>query len=433
MLSGIVQLADINDFINPSQSCVKPLIDKNSTSTKINLADCLACNGCVTSAETILIQEHSLDKHFELSKGKLSLLLFSNQVLESLSSYYKISYQKCIEVINLILKPDFIFSLDDIINYTLNLCYEEFVKRKNSIICSECPGWICYAEKKVGKIAFEFMSTIKSPQQIMSIILRSVLEAKNINSDDVYICSLMQCFDKKIESVRNKNEINCVLSTIEIKELFEKAYKENTSSIKNVLSLNSFINILNEFTEEISKSVNLKECIIQKNTFSFMNPVYHSKENFSSNSYVEYFIYRILKEHPNYLIERKEGKNIDIREITIYTDKKEIFSKFCVAYGFRNIQNIVRNLKRKKINYDYIELMACPGGCINGGGQLREESSVPRKLLNEINERIQKDKDYYSQFIMNDYSLINIYVSQKKEQFLQQFHEIEYSMTDLKW
>ena len=120
MLSGIVQLADINDFINPSQSCVKPLIDKNSTSTKINLADCLACNGCVTSAETILIQEHSLDKHFELSKGKLSLLLFSNQVLESLSSYYKISYQKCIEVINLILKPDFIFSLDDIINYTLN-------------------------------------------------------------------------------------------------------------------------------------------------------------------------------------------------------------------------------------------------------------------------------------------------------------------------
>ena len=34
---------------------------------------------------------------------------------------------------------------------------------------------------------------------------------------------------------------------------------------------------------------------------------------------------------------------------------------------------------------------------------------------------------------MNDYSLINIYVSQKKEQFLQQFHEIEYSMTDLKW
>ena len=187
MLSGIVQLADINDFINPSQSCVKPLIDKNSTSTKINLADCLACNGCVTSAETILIQEHSLDKHFELSKGKLSLLLFSNQVLESLSSYYKISYQKCIEVINLILKPDFIFSLDDIINYTLNLCYEEFVKRKNSIICSECPGWICYAEKKVGKIAFEFMSKIKSPQQIMSIILRSVLEATNVNSDDVHI------------------------------------------------------------------------------------------------------------------------------------------------------------------------------------------------------------------------------------------------------
>ena len=51
MFSGVVQIADINDFINPSQSCVKPILtDNKSDSTKINLIDCLACNGCITSA-----------------------------------------------------------------------------------------------------------------------------------------------------------------------------------------------------------------------------------------------------------------------------------------------------------------------------------------------------------------------------------------------
>jgi len=45
--------------------------------------------------------------------------------------------------------------------------------------------------------------------------------------------------------------------------------------------------------------------------------------------------------------------------------------KFAAAYGFRNIQNIMMNIKRGKCDYDYIELMACPKGCLNGGGQIK--------------------------------------------------------------
>jgi iron only hydrogenase large subunit-like protein len=41
------------------------------------------------------------------------------------------------------------------------------------------------------------------------------------------------------------------------------------------------------------------------------------------------------------------------------------------CYGFRNIQNLVRKLRRGKAGYDYVEVMACPGGCVNGGGQLK--------------------------------------------------------------
>lgn len=48
-------------------------------------------------------------------------------------------------------------------------------------------------------------------------------------------------------------------------------------------------------------------------------------------------------------------------------DGKTVLS-LCRAYGFRNIQNVLRSIKRRLCKYDLIELLACPGGCTNGGG-----------------------------------------------------------------
>ena len=48
------------------------------------------------------------------------------------------------------------------------------------------------------------------------------------------------------------------------------------------------------------------------------------------------------------------------------------------CYGFRNIQNIVRQIKNKKCPYAYVEIMACPNGCVNGGGQPKSETQKPR-------------------------------------------------------
>lgn len=67
MFTGVIKLAAIDDYIAPSQECVKPLIEKAQGPLKANkngegpakatvtLNDCLACSGCVTSAETVLI------------------------------------------------------------------------------------------------------------------------------------------------------------------------------------------------------------------------------------------------------------------------------------------------------------------------------------------------------------------------------------------
>ena len=49
-----------------------------------------------------------------------------------------------------------------------------------------------------------------------------------------------------------------------------------------------------------------------------------------------------------------------------------VVMRFAKAYGFRNIQGIISNLKKDKCNLDFVEIMACPSGCNAGGGQIKD-------------------------------------------------------------
>eukprot|EP00982_Pelagococcus_subviridis_P015819 31430-Pelagococcus_subviridis.AAC.7 len=67
------------------------------------------------------------------------------------------------------------------------------------------------------------------------------------------------------------------------------------------------------------------------------------------------------------------SRNLDLKEVTLEVDGAVVL-RFAAAYGFRNIQNIVRKCKAGSVAtgdaYDFVEIMACPSGCLNGGGQL---------------------------------------------------------------
>ena len=64
--------------------------------------------------------------------------------------------------------------------------------------------------------------------------------------------------------------------------------------------------------------------------------------------------------------------------------------KFAAAYGFRNIQNIIRNIKRGKSDYDYVEIMACPSGCLNGGGQVKPKdlNMTPKDIVDHLEQQL---------------------------------------------
>jgi iron only hydrogenase large subunit-like protein len=82
-------------------------------------------------------------------------------------------------------------------------------------------------------------------------------------------------------------------------------------------------------------------------------------------------------------------KNKDLKEVHLEVNGAKVM-KFAAAYGFRNIQNLVRNIKLKKCDYDYVEIMACPGGCLNGGGQIKPKdmNMTPKDLLEALELRL---------------------------------------------
>ena len=467
MKSGIVKLIDINDYINPGQSCVKSIVEsvknkKGQEIKKITLDDCLSCTGCITSSESLLVNNCSLENHYSLLKSNynnensIKLSIISYQSLESLLIIYKqikniknndynIEYYKDISnIIGEILNIDFIIPLNNFILYTLNLCYKELLKNKekkeiDGIICSECPGWVCYAEKKIGKISFQYMSRIKSPHEISAIIIKELFRKYLINIDkDLYICSVMSCFDKKIEPIRYKTGINTVISTIELEERFKNYLNNQNNIIKNkILDINILKNNLNN--EKNIKEIKAFLYSYINNNFNDINLSLYNfpyKENFSSNYYIEFFTYMIKKANPKYYIERKDGKNNDSKEIIIYKDesKRDILFKFLISYGLRNIQNIVRMIKTKKIKYDYIEMMACPGGCINGAAQLRVDKTrddIFIDIKNGFNDltlekyNIDKSINNISQIVEElkiDITLFN-----------QSYKEADFSKSDMDW
>jgi iron only hydrogenase large subunit-like protein len=101
-------------------------------------------------------------------------------------------------------------------------------KRSLPMLASSCPGWVCYAEKTHGNFILPYISTAKSPQQIMgSLVKYELAERLGKLPDKVYHVTLMPCYDKKLEASREDfynqllqtREVDCVITSIEMEQL----------------------------------------------------------------------------------------------------------------------------------------------------------------------------------------------------------------------
>ncbi|NXG83383.1 NARFL factor, partial [Stercorarius parasiticus] len=354
---------------------------------KITLNDCLACSGCITSAESVLITQQS---HEELCKmlnfnktaapneRKLVVVSVSPQSRASLAARCKMGVLETAKKLTAFLKSvHYVFDTTFSRNFSLLESQQEFVKRfrKQSedkkalpMLASACPGWICYAEKTHGSFIIPYISTTKSPQQVMgSLIKGHFAEQQHLTPDQIYHVTVMPCYDKKLEASRpdffsqeyQTRDVDCVITTGEVLKLLEQ---EGVSlSDVDPAPLDAMFSSAAE--EELTG---------------------HSGGG--SGGYLEHIYKHAAKELFGIqvdTIQYKPLKNKDFQEVTLEKDGV-ILLQFALAYGFRNIQNLVQKLKRGKSPYHYVEVMACPSGCLNGGGQIKLGGESSKDQLQQV-------------------------------------------------
>ncbi|KMY91500.1 probable cytosolic Fe-S cluster assembly factor GD17698 isoform X2 [Drosophila simulans] len=274
------------------------------------------------------------------------------------------------------------------------------------MLSSSCPGWVCYAEKTHGNFILPYVSTTRSPQQIMGVLVKQILADKiNVPASRIYHVTVMPCYDKKLEASRedffskanNSRDVDCVITSVEVEQLLSEA--QRPLSQYDLFDLDwPWSNVRPEF-------------------------MVWAHEKTLSGGYAEHIFKfaakHIFNEDLTTELEFKQLRNRDFREIILKQNGKTVL-KFAIANGFRNIQNLVQKLKREKLsNYHFVEVMACPSGCINGGAQIRPttgqhvreltrkleelyhnlprsepENSLTKHIYNDFLDGFQTDKSY---------------------------------------
>ncbi|RAL12460.1 iron-sulfur cluster assembly protein NAR1 [Aspergillus homomorphus CBS 101889] len=471
-MSAILSADDLNDFISPGVACIKPvetLPKKEESSSdnpyevtkedkvqpenlppaQISLTDCLACSGCVTSAEAVLIslQSHAevlntLDTYPELSlsgddvhddESRIFVASVSPQVRASLAATYGITEKDANNIIHQFLSgpqglraggaknSGFSWVVDTnvmreaVLTLTADEISESLVATADSagsslpkrpILSSACPGWICYAEK-THPFILPHLSRLKSPQALTGTFLKTVLsKALGIPTSRIWHLAIMPCFDKKLEASRE--------------ELTDAAWSPSPSdSTTPIRDVDCVITTRELLSLASSRGISLPDLPSKPFTQpQFPDPVLNdflfsrkgSEQNATTGTSGGY-LYHVLKafqsRNPGSEIEIQRGRNADVVEYFLMSPEKQPIMKAARYYGFRNIQNLVRKLKPARVSrlpgvkaangamggarrqpmarnaasggsgsdYTYVEVMACPGGCTNGGGQIRIEDA----------------------------------------------------------
>lgn len=459
MFSGTVKLLDLNDYIKPGEECIvltkstkldqaskaylnidgedlKPDLIKPTTTdkAKININDCLACNGCITSSEAILVEEQSISKFLEQHpKFKRKFVLLSPQSRASIAYHTGLSELEVhIRLTDFFKKLDFDFVDDFTIQIDIVKELEYMQMLNNQIkpqMCSECPGWVCYLEKVLGDKFIPYASSIKTPQLFAAELYKNLLASVyNINYQDVYCMLIGPCFDKKLEAAREEAKltravIDLVLSTDELYRYILESDKNYFDIVYNGETQRMFssINFITELLQNNNKGLEniYSDCFIPLNAFELFKGF---KKMGSSNGYADYVINRIDKDFGILAIEEIIRKNKNFLEINITTKDNKNF-QLALVYGFKNIQNLVRQVKTKKCGYDYVEIMACPSGCINGGGQIKSNDPMAKtKLIDDVYTIHDAKK------LLNGFELVREFVRRFNENQILTGIEREYMM-----
>lgn len=236
----------------------------------------------------------------------------------------------------------------------------EFVRRFTSgelkqrpMFTSCCPGWIRFIKSQYPHLV-KYLSTAKSPQQMFGAVMKTYFAEKlNVAPEQIYTISVMPCVAKKGEREMELfyqeyagHDVDAVITTRELVKMIRSAH------------------ICPDTLEDIEGDRPMQEGTGAGVIFGATGGV---MEAALRSAY-----YLIKGENPPaeaFTQVRSQGFNANdgVQEADFRID--DITVRTAVVSGLGNTRVLIDKIERGEVQYDFVEVMACPGGCVGGGGQ----------------------------------------------------------------
>ena len=239
----------------------------------------------------------------------------------------------------------------------------EFIERIQNngtlpMITSCSPGWIKYIEMNYPEL-LPHLSTCKSPHQMFGAMIKSYFAQKEgIDPSKIYVVSVMPCIAKKFERQRDEmkvdglDDVDNVITTRELARMIKQANIEFAN-----LEDSQFDNPMGEATGAAA---------IFGTTGGVMEAALRTAQDILT-----------CQDLPKVEFEAVRGGN-GIKKATVNIAGNDM--KVVAASGLANAQKIMEEIKTGKADYQFVEIMACPGGCVMGGGQPIKSSKIRREV-----------------------------------------------------
>ena len=216
------------------------------------------------------------------------------------------------------------------------------------MITSCSPGWINYAEYYYDDL-LDHVSSCKSPHQMQGAIIKSYFAEQNgLDPKDIFVVSIMPCTAKKFEKEREQfkhdgiTDVDAVLTTRELAKLIKR----------------SGINFAKLPDEEFDQDI--------MGEYTGAAVIFGATGGVMEAALRTAYWALTGKEHEAIKFEAVRGME-GLKEAALNINGMEI--KVAVASGMKNAKVLLDQIREGKSPYTFIEIMCCPGGCINGGGQ----------------------------------------------------------------
>ena len=337
------------------ETFVAPAGDRSFTDSP-----CIQCGQCVNVCPTGALMEHSeIDKVDKaLASGKVVIAQAAPAVRAAIGEEfgYKIGTPTTGKMIAAMRRLGFRRIYDVNFGADLTIMEEatELIGRiKNDgvlpMITSCSPGWVNYAEYNYGDL-LDHLSSCKSPHQMQGAIIKAYWAQKHeVAPEDVFVVSVMPCTAKKFEKEREQLKVNglqdvdAVITTRELARMIKRA-----GIIYDMLPDEEWDrDIMGQYTGA---------AVIFGVTGGVMEAALRTAYYKMSGKEAEPIEFTQVRGHDGGLREA----SIDIEGTTV---------NVAIASGMKAAKVLLDEIREGKSKYHFIEIMGCPGGCINGGGQ----------------------------------------------------------------